>query len=289
MRYRFITEYRKQFPIRFLCRLMRVSPSGYYAWLNRKESNRARENRLLLVQIKAIYDASRRTSGWRRIHIQLGQDGVSCSVGRLKRLMRREGIRGRRKRGYKVTTDSNHSLPVAPNLLKRNFKVSAPNRVWVSDITFLPCQEGWGYLATVMDLHNRQIVGWAMGASLGRSLTLRALEMAIGHRRPQPGLIHHSDRGSQYACSDYQSMLAQAGMVPSMSRKGDPWDNAPQESFFSTLKTELEEDWFRLPREQVCRKVFDYIEVFYNRQRLHSALGYLSPVAYAAQFSAKSA
>lgn len=201
--------------------------------------------------------------------------------------MRQAGLAGKRRRRYRATTDSAHSLPVAANLPARNFAVAAPNQVWVSDITYLPCAEGWEYLATVLDLYNRQIVGWAMGATLARSLTLRALEMALGRRQPAPGPIHHSDRGSQYACGDYQGKLRQHGIRPSNSRKGDPWDNAPQESFFGTLKTELIQDWSRPPRAQARREVSDYIEVFYNRQRLHSALGYLSPVAFAARFAAK--
>ena len=181
------------------------------------------------------------------------------------------------------TPTSKHSFLVAPNLLARNFTAAAPDRAWVSDITYLPVEEGWEYLATVMDLHSRRIVGWAMQSSLERSLTLRALEMAIGQRRPAPGLIHHSDRGSQYACSDYQAALQRHRMTPSMSRKGDVWDNAPKESFFGTLKCELGLHGFRLPRNHARRKVFEYIEVFYHRQRLHSTLGYLSPAAFELQ------
>ena len=287
MRYRFIQEHRQQFPIILLCRLMQVSASGYYSWLVRPESPRAGRNRALLVSIKAAHRASRQSYGRRRIQAQLRQDGVPCSVGRVARLMRQEGLAGRRRRRYRGTTDSQHSLPVAPNLLCRNFTATAPNQVWLSDITYLPCAGGWEYLATVLDLYNRQIVGWAMGATLERSLTLAALEMALARRQPAPGLIHHSDRGVQYACGDYGALLSQHGLRASMSRKGDPWDNAPQESFFGTLKTELVHDWSRPAREQARREVSDYIEIFYNRQRLHSALGYRSPVAFAAQATAK--
>jgi len=169
---------------------------------------------------------------------------------------------------------------VAPNLLARNFTAAAPDQAWVSDITYLACEEGWEYLATVMDLYSRRIVGWAMQSTLERSLTLRALEMAIAQRRPAPGLIHHSDRGVQYACGDYQTALNEQQMIPSMSRKGDCWDNAPKESFFGTLKCELGLHGLRPSREQAHRKVFEYIEIFYNRQRLHSSLGYQSPVAF---------
>jgi putative transposase len=280
MRYRFVSEHRKQFPIAVMCRVMQVAASGYYDWLARTESPRVGRNRALVVYIKAAHRRSRKTYGRRRIYAQLRRDGIVCSHKRVARLMRQEGICGRRRRGFRVTTDSQHGLPVAPNLLARDFTTTAPNQVWVSDITYLPCAEGWEYLASVMDLHNRQIVGWAMQSTLHRSLTLKALEMAIRQRQPGPGLIHHSDRGSQYACADYQAKLTQRGLVCSMSGKGDPWDNAPKESFFGTLKTELVHDWSHPPRAQARREVFDYIEIFYNRQRLHSALGYQTPVGF---------
>ncbi len=199
--------------------------------------------------------------------------------------MQQAGLAGRRKRIFRITTDSNHTLPVAQNLLNRNFSVTAPNQVWVSDITYLPCAEGWEYLATIMDLYHRKIVGWALQPSLERSLTLNALQMAIQQYQPAPGLLHHSDRGKQYACGDYQALLAEHGIRCSMSRKGDPWDNAPQESFFGTMKTELVHDWSRLPRAQVRQEVFNYIEVFYNRQRLHSALGYKTPEEFLLDFN----
>jgi transposase InsO family protein len=259
---------------------MQVSASGYYDWRARPESLRARQNRALALHLRAAHVRSRKTYGRRRIHAQLQQDGVACSCNRVARLMRAEGLWGRRRSGFRATTDSQHALPVAPNLLARDFTASAPDQVWVSDITYLPCAEGWEYLATIMDLHNRQIVGWAMQSTLERSLTLRALQMALLQRQPAPGLIHHSDRGSQYACGDYQAALSQRGILCSMSRKGDPWDNAPKESFFGTLKTELVQDWSRPSREQARREVFNYIEVFYNRQRLHSALDYQTPVGF---------
>jgi len=289
MRYRFVQQHRKQFPIAAMCRVIQVSRGGYYNWVARPESLRAGQNRALVTHLRAAHRRSRKTYGRRRIHAQLQRDGISCSRNRVARLMRQEGLCGRRRRGSRVTTDSKHALPVAPNLLARDFLVTAPNQVWLSDITYLACAEGWEYLATIMDLYNRQIVGWAMQSTLARSLTLNALEMALRQRQPAPGLLHHSDRGSQYACGEYQAALTQRGLICSMSRKGDPWDNAPQESFFGTLKTELVQDWSRPPREQVHREVFDYIEVFYNRQRLHSSLGYLSPVAFESQFAAKAA
>jgi putative transposase len=246
VRYRFVREHAQQFPLAALCRIMEVAKSGYYVWRGRGESTREAANRVLLVQIKAAHRRSRKRYGRRRIHAQLRRESIVCSR----------------------------------NLLARDFSTAAPDRVWVSDITYLACEQGWEYLATVMDLHSRRIVGWAMQSSLERSLTLRALEMAITQRRPGPGLIHHSDRGSQYACADYQHLLAGHGLIPSMSRKGDVWDNAPKESFFGTLKSELGWHGFRPPRDQIRREVFEYIEVFYNRQRLHSSLGYQTPVAF---------
>jgi transposase InsO family protein len=286
VRYSFIRQFRQQFRITTLCRMLKVSSSGYYAWRQRPESPRRQANRALAAQIRAAHARSRKTYGRRRIHVQLRNEGMRCSRNRVARLMRAEGLCGLRRRGFKTTTNSRHSLPVAPNLLARNFTAPAPDRVWVSDITYLACEEGWEYLATVMDLHSRRIVGWAMQSTLERSLTLRALEMAITQRRPAPGLIHHSDRGVQYACGDYQAALGARGLVTSMSRKGDCWDNAPKESFFGTLKCELGLHRLRPPREQARREVFEYIEVFYNRQRLHSSLGYVSPAAFEAQTAA---
>ena len=279
MRYRFIREHRRQFPVWALCRVLRVSASGYYDWLSRPEGARAARNRWLALQIKVVHARSRRTYGRRRIHAQLRAEGVCCSRNRVARLMKEDGICSISRRKFKATTDSRHDFPVAPNRLHRDFTTAAPNQVWMSDITYLRTEEGWEYLATVMDLYSRRIVGWAMEPTLERRLTLKALEMAVTQRRPGPGLIHHSDRGSQYACSDYQALLTRHGMLCSMSRKGDVWDNAPKESFFGTLKCELGQN--RHPtREQARREVFDYIEVFYNRQRLHSSLGYQAPAAF---------
>jgi putative transposase len=289
VRYRFVREHAQQFPISMLCRTMQVASSGYYAWRSRPESARARANRALAQRIKAAHEGSRRIYGRRRIQAQLRREGVVCSPNRVGRLMRQESLQGLRRRRFKATTNSRHSFPVAANLLGRDFTAAAPDQVWVSDITYLGCQEGWEYLATVMDLCSRRIVGWAMQSTLDRSLTLKALQMAIAQRRPGPGLIHHSDRGVQYACGDYQDLLAEHGAIPSMSRKGDCWDNAPKESFFGTLKCELGLHGLRPSREQAHRKVFEYIEVFYNRQRLHSTLGYLSPAQFERQSGVKAA
>lgn len=287
MRYSFIRKHRKPFPVATLCRILQVSPSGYYAWRTRPESARSRANRVLLVHVKAAHRRSHNIYGRRRVQRQLARMGFACSPNRVGRLMRLARLQGRQKRKYQTTTDSKHSFPVAPNVLARNFSAAAPDQVWVSDITYLACAEGWEYLATVMDLHSRRIVGWAMQSTLERSLTLKALEMALAQRRPGPGLIHHSDRGVQYACGDYQAALQRQGMIPSMSRKGDCWDNAPKESFFGTLKCELGWHDSRPSRAEAHRKVFEYIEVFYNRQRLHSSLGYLSPAEFELLSAAK--
>jgi transposase InsO family protein len=282
VRYRFIRAQQSQFPITALCRVLEVSRAGYYAWRTRPESSRGPADRALLARIRAVQQASRGTYGRRRVHAQLRAQGESCSRNRVARLMRRNGLAGRPRRRFGRTTDSRHAHPVAPNRLSRHFAVAALDQVWVTDITYLPTGEGWLYLATVMDLCSRRIVGWSMQATLAHQLPLEALKMAVGQRHPAPGLLHHSDRGVQYACQDYQTALADYGMLPSMSRKGDVWDNAPQESFYGTLKTEL-----ALPRwathAQARREVFDYIEVFYNRQRLHSSLGYQSPADFEEQ------
>ena len=289
MRYSFIRDHRRQFRTVAMCRVLKVSSSGFYAWRRRPESPRRRANRTLAVLIRAAHQRSRQTYGRRRIHIQLQRDGIGCSPNRVGRLMGQEGLQGIGRRKFKATTDSRHSFPVAPNLLARDFTATAPDQIWVSDITYLRTEQGWDYLATVMDLYSRRIVGWAMQSTLERSLTLRALAMAVAQRRPDPGLIHHSDRGSQYACGDYQKALQRRGLLPSMSRKGDCWDNAPGESLFGTLKCELVHHWGRPPRDRARREVFDLIEVFYNRQRLHSSLGYLSPADFERQSVAEAA
>ena len=280
MRYSFIRQYRQRFRIVVMCRVLHVSPSGYYTWLGRPESARQQANRELATHIKAVHARSRKRYGRRRIHAELRAQGVTCSRNRVARLMRQEGVSALTRRRFRATTDSRHTFPVAPNRLARHFQATAPNRVWLSDITYLRSEEGWLYLATVLDLYSRRIVGWAMEPTLDRSLTLGALQMAISQRQPEPGLIHHSDRGSQYACFDYQAALERAGMLCSMSRKGDVWDNAPKESFFGRLKCELTHHWTRPPRAQARRELFEFLEVFYNRQRLHSSLGYQSPAAF---------
>jgi transposase InsO family protein len=263
-----------------MCQVLEVSPSGYYAWRKRPQSATAKRRRRLTVIIKAIYEESRQNYGSPRVFKELQARGESCNVKTVARIMRENGIVAKRRRKFKVTTDSNHALPVAENLLDRQFTVTAPNRVWVSDITYLPTWEGWLYLATVQDLFSRKIVGWSMQPRMTRQLVIDALEMAVDRRRPERGLLCHSDRGSQYASDDYQAVLARHGIVCSMSRKGDCWDNAVMESFYSTLKTELIYHGVFRTRDEARRAVCEYIEMFYNRIRRHSTLGYLSPAEF---------
>jgi transposase InsO family protein len=278
-----------EFRVENMCRVLRVSPSGYYAWSGRGASEHEIEDARLIDKIRGIYDASNGVYGVRRIHRQLLAGGESCSRNRVARLMRKCGIKARRRLKYRVTTDSKHNFPVAKNLLAREFFSAGPNQVWASDITYIWTLEGWLYLAAVIDLHSRMVVGWSMSERLDRSLVLDGLSMATGRRSPGPGLIHHSDRGSQYASFDYQRALAKHEMLCSMSRKGDCWDNAVAESFFSTLKTERVHHRLYRSRAEARRDIFEYIEVFYNRVRLHSTLGYLSPAQFESCTLAKAA
>lgn len=280
MRYGFIRDHSQEFHVENACRVLKVSVSGYYAWLGRGPSERETEDARLIDRIRDIYESSDGVYGVRRIHRQLVSDGERCSRNRVARLMRECGLVARRRRKFRVTTDSKHNLPVAQNLLCREFFSSGPNQAWVSDITYVWTTEGWLYLAVVIDLHSRMVVGWSMKERLDRSLVLDALSMATGRRNPAPGLIHHSDRGSQYASYDYRNALDSHGMVCSMSRKGDCWDNAVAESFFGSLKTELVHQRRYRTRDEARRDIFEYIEVFYNRVRLHSSLGYLSPARF---------
>lgn len=263
-----------------MCEVLEVSRSGYYSWWSRPESIRSKENRDLVQQIRVIHRRSRETYGSLRVTAELRADGHPCSKNRVARLMRENGIAAKRRRQYRVTTDSNHKFPVVPNHLNRQFSISHPNTVWVSDITYIWTSEGWLYLAGVLDLYSRMVVGWSMESRLTTGLTLSALKQALGNRPIQPGLVHHSDRGSQYAAGDYQNLLGDHGMICSMSRKADPWDNAPMESFFATLKTELVFHEQFVTREEAKMKIFEYIEVFYNRERRHSSLDYKSPLDF---------
>jgi putative transposase len=272
-----------------MCRVLKVSRSGYYEWRGRPKSRRASANEKLVEKIEKVHKESRDTYGVDRVHGQLIADGEICSRNRVARLMKDSGIRSKRRKKFVATTDSKHNHPVAENLLDRDFTVEAPDEVWVSDITYIPTEEGWLYLAAVKDLFQKKIVGWSMGERITKELTISALEMAISRRRPSEGLIHHSDRGSQYASGDYQKKLQEHGMRCSMSKKGDPWDNAPMESFFGTLKTELVHHRKYRSRAEARAEIFEYIEVFYNRIRLQSALGMKSPAAYEAEYYAQAA
>jgi transposase InsO family protein len=269
------------FEVGLMCKTLEVSRSGFYAWLGRDESDRAREDRRLTALIRGIHTESRGTYGVPRVHQTLLKRGLECSRKRVSRLMKAAGLRAKTRRRFRVkTTDSKHGYPVAPDLVGRDFTAAAPNQVWVSDITYIPTDEGWLYLASVMDLCSRRIVGWSMSSSLNATIATDALKMAIGRRRPQPGLIHHSDRGVQYACKEYRTLLTANDMTCSMSRKGNCYDNAVKESFFHTLKTEHVHHEHYRTRDEARASVFDYIETFYNRSRMHSTLGYRSPVEF---------
>ena len=266
-----------------MCRTLEVSHSGFYAWLDRDECSRDIEDARLERLIRAIYDDHRFVYGAPRIHKALQRSGETCSRKRVAKIMRSIGLRSKATRRFRIqTTDSKHDHPIAPDLLKRNFSASAPNRAWVSDITYIGTEEGWLYLAVIMDLFSRRVVGWSMGSTMDVSLVTAALDMAVEGRRPVPGCIFHSDRGSQYACGDFRAALEAKGFKPSMSRRGDCYDNAAAESLHHSLKTEcvLLHDY--KTRDEARASVFDYIERFYNRQRLHSSIGYLSPVEFEA-------
>ena len=279
MRFRFIEDRRADYPVALMCDVLGVSPAGYYAWRSRPESRRSAANRALVDDIKRVHRDSSGRYGSPRIHVELTAQGRGASRGRIERLMRRHGIRAIMARPRRVrTTDSRHDLPIAPNLLDRSFSATAPNQVWLADITYIETDQGWLYLAAVMDLYSRRIVGWAMADHLRASLPLAALRMAISAQRPGVGLIHHSDRGVQYASADYRKLMQSAGLRASMSRKGDCYDNAPMESFFHTLKTELVHHRQYATRAEATRDIFAYIEAFYNRTRRHSAIGYISPI-----------
>ncbi len=267
-----------QYPIRHVCRALGATPSGYYRWQTRDQGERAREDRRLKQAIVDIHAKTKERYGTPRVERQLRRQGVRTSRRRVGRLRRELGLKAKAAKKYKATTDSNHVQPVAPNRLQRDFATSAPDRIWVGDITYLWTLEGWLYLAVVLDTFSRRIVGWAVSHRLERELAMTALQRALDARRPAPGLIHHTDRGSQYASQDYRDLVEEAGLVSSMSRRGDCWDNAMAESFYKTLKVELG-DCFP-GRAAAHRELFEYIEGFYNTRRLHSSLGYFSPTEF---------
>jgi len=266
-----------------MCGIYEVSRSGYYTWEKRGKSIREKEREKLLTVIRDIFEEYKSRYGSLRICRELSRRGIKASRKRVASLMKKAGLVSRHRRKYKVTTDSDHKYPIAPNLLNRDFSVGLPNMTWLSDITYIPTNEGWLYLAATMDLYSRKIAGWSMDRTMTRKLVCDALEMGIKRRNPGKGLLHHSDRGVQYSSKDFRKMLEKNGMTCSMSRKGNCWDNAPMESFFHTLKMELVNYRRFRTREEAKRAIYEYIEIFYNRKRLHSSLGYMTPEEFETQ------
>jgi transposase InsO family protein len=280
VRFALVDAEKANYPVAVLCDALEVSRSGYYAWRGRPVAPRARADARLAAQIRATHERSRRTYGSPRVHAELRARGIRVGRKRVERLMRQHGIQARRRRRYCRTTDSRHELPVAPNVLQRRFEADAPNQVWVGDVTYVPTDEGWLFLAVLLDVFSRRAVGWAMSASNDRTLALEALERARRARRPAPGLVHHTDRGSPYASDDYRLELRKQAMVPSMSRTGDCWDNAVAESFFATLKVELVDRAHYATRAAATASIDEYIDGFYNPVRRHSTLDFVSPMEY---------
>ena len=281
MKYQFIDHYRSLFGVERMCRLFVASRSGFYRWSRGAESKRAAENRLLLDNIQRIYEAAKGRYGSPRITAELRDQGYACSRPRVARLMRKHAIRARTMRKFKVTTNAKHNYAVAPNLLKQVFRTDAPNRVWVSDMTYIRTLEGWLYLTVIMDLFNRKIIGWSMSERMqAGETTIPAFQMALKSCQPPAGLVFHSDRGVQYACDPFVALLKRSKAIQSMSGGGNCYDNAVAESFFHTLKTELVYHEIYNTREEARHNLFEYLEGFYNRFRRHSTLGYKSPVEY---------
>ena len=280
MKFRFISENRETFKVGHMCKILKVSCTGFYAWLKRPESRRSRENRFLEQQIRQVHKDSKMIYGAPKIHWELNEQGIPCGKNRVARIMRKAGIKSKTIRKFKATTNSRHSFPVAPNLLNQNFDVDISNKCWVADLTYIPTAQGWLYLATLMDLYSRRIIGWSMDKRMTRQLTIDALEMAIVNRQDVQGVIHHSDRGSQYASADYQKVLKEHGIICSMSGKGNCYDNAVMENFFHLLKCEWVHHYQYLTRQQAKTSIFEYIEMFYNVKRRHSRLNYMSPYEF---------
>jgi putative transposase len=281
VKFAFIKDHRRVWPVGVICRVLQVSRSGFFAWLKRPASKRERRRRELIGKIRAAHQENRELYGSPRVHRALLIDGEVVSRNTVARLMRQERIRAKNKRKFVPrTTDSRHPHPVAKNLLDRQFQAPGPDCKWVADITCVPTDEGWLYLAAVLDCFSRKIVGWSMADHMETPLVSDALQMALIHRHHPAGVLHHSDRGVQYASEAYQHLLRVHGLVGSMSGKGDCWDNAMMESFWATLKTELVHQSRYATREQARAAIFEYIEVFYNRKRLHSSLGYVSPESF---------
>jgi putative transposase len=277
---------RFKYCIGVMCRILKASKSGYYKWFNRKPSRRVLEEGRLEVEIKAAHKRTRETFGPQRLQQDLQEQGVEVGICRIRRIRKKLGLRCKQKRKFRATTDSKHAFPVAENLLNQEFEATTPNEIWLSDITYIPTEEGWLYLAGHKDLFTGEIVGYAMGNRITKNLVSQSLFKAVAAKRPGSGLIHHSDRGRQYCAHEYRKLMDQFKMRPSMSKKGNCYDNAPMESFWGTLKNELIHHRRYKTREEAIREITEYIEVFYNRQRRQARLGYLSPAVYERQFYA---
>ena len=284
MKYQFIEKHRKQYSVNRLCLMLGIRRSSYYAWTKRKPSQQEQNNQALIEHIRRIHKKYRKTYGSPRMYVQLKKEEIPCSQKRVARLMRQDGLKGQRKYRKVITTNSKHDFPVAPNVLSREFSAEKPNQKWVSDITYIPTDEGWLYLAGILDLFSRKIVGWATSDLIDATLVEKALRMALYQRSPARGLLHHSDRGSQYASHQIRNILADNQILVSMSAKGNCYDNAVMESFWGTLKNEWVNQQKYQTRSQARTDIFSYIEGFYNTVRLHSTLGYLSPAQFEASY-----
>ena len=280
MKYAWIQEHRDSYPVAVMCDVLEVSTSGYYAWLGREPSPQQQRRETIAEAAEEAYHESGGIYGYRKVHDDLQERKMVCCKETVRQVLREKALFSRTRRKFVVTTDSDHNLPVAENLMDRNFEATAPDQKWVADITYIPTLEGWLYLAVVMDLFSRRIVGWSTSDSLRARLVLDAMQMAVDLRDPGPGLLHHSDRGSQYASDAFQGLLDKRRITCSMSRKGNCWDNAPVESFFGKLKSEWVHGKTYMTRTEAQADIFKYIELFYNRKRKHQALDYLSPVAF---------
>lgn len=280
MKYQFIEQHKQDFPVVVMCRVLAVSESGYYAWRKRLPCQRCREDAQLSQEIHQVFERHQGRYGSPRIYRELKDGGRKIARKRVARLMREADMSARRKRRRVLTTKRDTAHPVAANILNREFTATAPNTKWVTDITYIPTTAGWLYLAVILDLYSRAVVGWSMSTSCDETLAENALQMAVARRRPKAGFLHHSDRGCQYSSRAYRQQLEQVGAVVSMSRKGNCWDNAAMESFFGSLKEECVVNQVYSSQEQARQALFEYLEVYYNRQRRHSALGYVSPLVY---------
>lgn len=289
MKYEFMQMYASEFSIERMSIVLRVSRSGYYKFIHAKQSARVQENERLYRAIKKIYDASRQTYGSPRIYSELQEAGEECSRKRVARIMKNNGIAAKMKRRFKITTRTNSQAIFSPNLLQQDFVASKPNQRWVADLTYVATEEGWLYVAAVLDLFSRRIVGLSMGERMTSDLVISALQQAITHRQPDEGLMHHSDRGTQYTSQAFQDLLKKYCIISSMSGSGNCYDNAAMESFFHTLKTEHVYFEFYKTREQAKQSIFEYVEVFYNRKRRHSTLGYVSPMIFENQWQKQEA